>query len=169
MEKALIILAKEGYQDKEYEGTHVGLTSAGYEITVASTEEGECRGKFGGSVVSTTALRDVDVSKFEKVAFIGGPGAVALADDEDAKRIAQDAVRLEKKLGAICIAPIILARVGVLKGRRATVWDSGGIQAKLLQVEGAIYTGEDVTQDGDIVTANGPEAAEEFGRVFAGL
>lgn len=169
MKCALIIIAQQGYQDKEYEGTRAGLADAGYEITVASTEAGECVGKFGGSVISTIALDDVDVSSFNKIAFIGGPGAAALVDNEDAKRIARDALKFEKKLGAICIAPTILARAGVLKGKKATVWDSGGVQATLLQSEGATYTGEDVTQDGDIVTASGPEAAEEFGRVFAGL
>lgn len=164
--QALIIIAQQGYQDVEYEGTRAGLADAGYEITVASTKTGKCVGKFGGVEVSKIALRDVDVSLFDKVAFIGGPGAVALADDDDAKRIACDTLKFGKKLGAICIAPTILARAGVLRGKKATVWDSNGAQAKLLQSEGATYTGENVTQDGDIVTANGPEAAEEFGRIL---
>jgi len=169
MKRALIIIAQQGFQDKEYEGTRAGLESAGYEITVASTEAGECVGKFGSLNVAKVALRDVDVSLFDKVAFIGGPGAAALADNEDAKRIARDTIKLGKKLGAICIAPIILARAGVLKNKKATVWDSGGDQAALLESEGASYTGEAVTVDGDIVTANGPPAAEEFGRVLAAL
>jgi len=169
MKRALIIIAQQGYQDKEYAEMRSGLESGGYEIIVASIEAGKCAGKFGGLEVAEVALRDVDVSLFDKVAFIGGPGAVALADDEDAKRIARDTLKFGKKLGAICIAPTILARAGVLKGKRATVWDSGGAQAQLLQSEGATYTGESVTVDGDIVTANGPQAAEEFGRVFASL
>jgi len=169
MKRALIIIAKEGFQDLEYQKTRAGLESAGHEITVASTERGECRGKFGGVEVSKIALNDVDATQFDVIAFIGGPGAAALADNEDAKRIARDAVRFKKKLGAICIAPTILARAGVLKGKRASVWDSGGAQAALLALEGASYTGDFVTVDGDIVTANGPDAAEEFGRALAAL
>ena len=169
MRHALIIIAKEGFQDKEYAETRSGLESGGYEITVASTEAGECKGKFGGLEVSKVALNDVDATQFDVIAFIGGPGATALADNEDAKRIARDAVRFQKKLGAICIAPIILARAGVLKGKKATVWDSGGAQAALLASKGASYTGDSVAVDGNIVTANGPEAAEEFGRELAAL
>ena len=169
MNRVLIILAQQGYQDKEYAGTRNGLESAGYEIMIASTEAGECLGKFGGSALVDLALRDVDIKEFDIIAFIGGPGAAALAQDEDAKRIARDALAHGKKLGAICIAPTILARAGVLKGKRATVWDNGGVQAKLLQSEGATYTGESVTRDGDIVTANGPEVAEEFGQLLAAL
>jgi protease I len=166
---ALIILAHSGYQDLEYAGTRSGLESAGYQITIASTEVGTCTGGLGGSEEASVTLKDVDVAEFDKVAFVGGPGAAALMDNEDAKHIAQETIKQGKKLGAICIAPTILARAGVLKNKKATVWDSGGEQAALLESEGASYTGEGVTVDGDIVTANGPPAAEEFGRVLAGL
>lgn len=169
MSTALIVIAQQGFQDQEYAGTRKGLEDAGYVITVASTQAGLCTGKFGGKEQASLALKDVDVSTFEKIAFIGGPGAAALADNEEAKRIARDAVSQGKILGAICIAPTILARAGVLKGKRATVWDSGGEQVSLLEEEGAVYTGEDVTVDGKIVTGNGPAAAEEFGKVLAGL
>jgi protease I len=167
--KVLIILAQHGYQDQEYAGTRKGLEEAGYAVTVASTEVGTCTGKFGGKVEATVALRNVEVTPFDKVAFIGGPGAAALADDEDAQQIARETVKQGKGLGAICIAPTILARAGVLKGKKATVWDNAGVQAALLWEEGAEYTGEDVTVDRKIVTANGPAAAEEFGRTLASL
>lgn len=169
MPDALIILAQSGYQDHEYAGTRKGLEDAGYDITVSSMEAGSCAGSYGGTEEATIALQDIDVSAFDKVAFIGGPGAVAFMDDKDAHRIARETLEKGKKLGAICIAPTILARAGVLKGKKATVWDSGGEQAAILTAEGAEYTGEDVTIDGDIITANGPPAAEEFGRVLAGL
>lgn len=54
-----------------------------------------------------------------------------------ALRIAQDSVKLGKVLGAICIAPRILAEAGVLKGKKATVWHS---EAEALKRKGAIYT-----------------------------
>lgn len=44
-----------------------------------------------------------------------------------------------------------------------------GKQAQLLEECGAIYTGKPVTVDGDIVTANGPGAAEEIGKIFAAI
>src|SRR3989344_1260370 len=177
MSTALIIIAQQGFQDQEYAGTRKGLEEGGYAITVASTAVGVCTGKFGGKEQASLSLKDVDVSNFEKIAFIGGPGAAALADDTEAKRIARDAVSQGKILGAICIAATILARAGVLKGKKATVWDpstSSGQAApptpsQVLQECGAIYTGEDVTVDGKIVTGNGPGAAEKFGKVLAEL
>lgn len=166
---ALLIIAKEGYQDHELEGTRNGLLDAGYEIILASTELGTCTGKFGGREEASVALQEVDVSKFDKIAFIGGPGAFALADNKEAHRIALEVFASGKPLGAICIAPTILAKAGVLKGKKATVADTEGEQQKLLEEVGAIYTGDPVTVDGQVVTANGPHAAEEFGKIFATL
>ncbi|OGJ55748.1 hypothetical protein A3D88_02275 [Candidatus Peribacteria bacterium RIFCSPHIGHO2_02_FULL_52_16] len=170
MKKSLIIIAQEGFQDKELEGTRNGLEAAGFSIILASTKKGECRGKFGSVEQAEIALKDVNVSDYDRIAFIGGPGAAVLKDDLQALRIAQETVKAKKPLGAICIAPTILAAAGVLKGKQATGWDDGeGTQIRFLEASGAIFTGESVTKDGLIVTGNGPEAAEEFGRVFAGL
>lgn len=72
-------------------------------------------------------------------------------------------------LGAICIAPTILAKAHVLEGRRATVWNVDEKQSQLLEKYGAEYTGEAVTIDGNIVTGNGPKAAVEFGKALAAL
>ena len=169
MPSALLILAQQDFQDHEYAGTRKGLESAGYEVKIASSEVGPCIGKFGGEEKAEVALRDVGISQYDKIAFIGGPGACEFVGDPDAHRIAREAVNQSKKLGAICIAPTILASAGVLQGKNATVWNDDGQQSSVLESAGASFTGEDVTVDGDIVTANGPPAAERFGEVFAAL
>ena len=169
MKPALVIIAKEGFQDKELEGTRRGLKEAGFDITLASTEAGPCTGKFGSTEQADIALRDVVVSRFDRIAFIGGPGAHELAENFDALNVARATVQANIPLGAICIAPTVLAAAGVLRGKRATVWDKDGEQERFLVEHGATYTGEPVTVDGLIVTGNGPEAAEEFGREFAAL
>ena len=168
MAKALIVIAQEGFQDLEYEGTRKGL-EVDHEIVVASKEAGSCSGKLGGSEEATIALRDVNIDDYERIAFVGGPGAYSFLDDPDALNLVNAAVRSNIKLGAICIAPAILAKAHVLEGKRATVWNGDGKQEELFQQYGAEYTGEAVTIDGNIVTGNGPEAAEEFGRTLANL
>jgi protease I len=169
MPSALLIIARQGFQDIELAGTRKGLLDAGFEVILASTEAGECTGKFGGKEMAKIALKDVNVAEYDRIGYIGGPGAHTLKEDGEARRIAQDTVKAGKPLGAICIAPTILAAAGVLQGKKATVWNEDGEQKGFLESHGAAYTGEPVTVDGLIVTGNGPEAAEEFGRVFAGL
>jgi protease I len=166
---ALLIIAKLGYQDVELDGVRDELEAAGFSVTLASTQEGECTGKFGGEEHAEFALDDVNVKDYDRVGFIGGPGAANLWQNAEAKRIAQDAVKAKKPLGAICIAPKILAAAEVLVGKKATVWNKDGDQEGFLAMHDVHYTGEPVTVDGLIVTGNGPEASEEFGKVFANL
>lgn len=169
MKNVLLIIAKKGYQDVELAGTQKGLEAAGFTVRLASTETGPCVGKFNGKENAQLALSDVNVTDYDRIGYIGGPGAHAFKDDPDALRIARETVKAEKPLGAICIAPTALAAAGVLAGKKATVWNEDGDQDEFLAQHGATYTGDAVTVDGLIVTANGPDAAAEFGRVFAAL
>ena len=56
-------------------------------------------------------------------------------------------------MGAICAAPMVLGSIGVLKDKRATCYP--GFEKYL---DGAQYTGELVTVDGNIITGEGPAA-----------
>ena len=169
MKKALLVIAQNGYQDIELSGTRDMLIQSEFEIVIASTQQGECSGKLGGTEQAEIALRDVVVRDYDCIAFIGGPGAAGLASDTEALRIAHETVRADLPLGAICIAPIILAKARVLKGKKATAWDGNGEQSTLIEKYGATFTGDSVTVDGKVVTANGPDAAQEFGRALAAL
>lgn len=169
MKKALLVIAQDGYQDVELSGTRDSLIQSDFEVVIASEEKGECNGKLGGTEQAVIAIRDVIVRDYDCIAFIGGPGAAALASDPEALRIAHEAARAELPLGAICIAPAILAKARVLKGKKATAWNGNGEQSTLLEKYGATFTGDSVTVDGNVVTGNGPDAAQEFGRALASL
>ncbi|HQQ38671.1 MAG TPA: DJ-1/PfpI family protein, partial [bacterium] len=82
---------------------------------------------------------------------------------------AREAMAKNKILGAICIAPLILARAGVLENRKATVWASALDRRPIQQLKdgGATYENKPVVIDGNIVTANGPQSAKEFGKILA--
>lgn len=169
MRQALLIIAKRGFQDTELNGARDGLTAAGFDVILASTEAGPCVGKFGAKETAAVAIKNVNVKDYDRIGFIGGPGAAHLWQNADAKMIAQNAVIAKKPLGAICIAPKILAAAGVLSGKKATVWNEDGNQAEFLALNNAQYTGEQITVDGLIITGNGPEAAVKFGQAFANL
>ncbi len=105
------------------------------------------------------------IENFDAAVFIGGPGMGKNLDNQSFQKIAQDVFRAGKVLAAICIAPALLAKAGVLAGKKATVWsaplDKSAI--KILKEGGAQYLAEDVVVDGKIITAPGPLAAKKFG------
>lgn len=167
--KALLIIAPDGYQDIEYGKTRQELEKVGIQVEVASTKLGEARGKLGGRVPVDLLLEQVEIKKYDAIVFIGGPGAVIYQNNKLAHKIIQETVLRNKILAAICIAPTILAYAGALKGKKATVWSSDEVKESIniLKNNGADYIAENVVVDGKIITASGPQAAEEFGRKIA--
>jgi protease I len=85
-------------------------------------------------------------------------------DDSTAHAIAKDAAAKGKVVAAICIAPSILARAGLLKGKRAAAWRA---QQSDLRRYGARWVPQPVVRVGKIITANGPKAARRFGETLA--
>ncbi|HKL43682.1 MAG TPA: DJ-1/PfpI family protein, partial [Candidatus Absconditabacterales bacterium] len=69
-----------------------------------------------------------------------------------------------KKIGAICITPMILSESGLFNGKNVTGWDQNGVQKKFIQDNGGFWVDKDVVVSGNIVTATGPDVAEEFAR-----
>ena len=74
----------------------------------------------------------------------------------DRVRLAADSGRI---VGAICIAPVTLARAGLLEKKEATSFPS--VTSELL-ARGARVKESSVVVDGRIVTADGPGAALPF-------
>jgi len=166
-----MIIAFKDFQDQEYFNSRQVFESHGAEIVNVSASSGKASGTYGGEVEIDKKLEEVDVKDFDAVVFIGGPGAAGYIDDAKCHQIAKETVEKDKVLGAICIAPAILAKAGVLQGKKATVWTSllDKSAAKILKENGADYRGEDVVADGKIITANGPAAAEKFGQAIVTL
>ena len=165
--KALLIIAPKDFRDEELFHTREVLEKAGIKTEIASLRKGEATGMLGGRVSVDLTIDRVKVEDYDAVIFVGGSGSSVYFKNERALAIAREACSLGKVVGAICIAPVILANAGVLRGKKATVWD--GEFVKMLEAGGAKHTGKNVEVDGKIVTANGPHAAKDFGKRIAEL
>ena len=169
MKKVLFILAKEGFRDEEFFTPAEILKNAGNQFFVASdAPAGKIAiGANGGDIKIDFDYKNINPVDFDLIVFVGGPGALKYLNNEISYQIARKTIEAGKKLAAICIAPTILARAGVLKGKRATAWTSALNKKSIdiLKENGAIYEDKPVVED-EIITANGPEAAEEFGNVL---
>lgn len=166
--KAVMIIAFRDFRDAEYFVPKEILEKAGVEVKTASNKKGTAIGADGGDTKVDLLVSEINPADFDVVIFVGGPGCLEALDNEDSYKVARETVSQNKVLAAICISPVILAKAGVLEGKKATVWtDPLGTQAKILKEKGAIYQKEKVVVDGKIITANGPAAAEEFGQAIA--
>ena len=169
--KSLIVIAFRNFQDMEYLVPKKILEDAGIETETISSKKGMAIGVFGETVLIDKTVSDIQIDDYDSLIFIGGGGCLSYLDNQDSYNIIKEAVEKNKVLAAICISPIILAKAGVLKGKKATVWNSPIDQfpVKELGKNKAIYQEEAVVVDGEIVTARGPEAAELFGQAIIRL
>lgn len=160
MKKAVMIIASSNFRDEELLVPKDALEKAGVAVTIASDCLCKARGAKGALVQTDMVYSDINVDDFDAVVFIGGSGASRYWDDPEAHRICRQSLEKNKVLAAICIAPVTLARSGVLDGKEATVFSS---EAAALSENNVKYQQKDVVvASGRIVTASGPQAAGKF-------
>lgn len=95
----------------------------------------------------------------EMIVLPGGmPGTLNLGQNETVQKAVQFCSEQNKWIAAICAAPSILGRAGLLKGKKATAYP--GFERDL---SGAKLSHDTVCVDGKIITAKGAGVALEFG------
>lgn len=162
--RILMVIAPNNFRDEEFQRPKAVFEDLGAQVTVASKGVKEARGMLGATVQVDIDLSQVEMRDYQALVFVGGSGAEVYFNDPLVLNLAKTAASQNKPIGAICIAPSILANAGLLKGKKATAFSS---EASNLSAKGAIYTAAKVVQAGKIVTASGPEAARDFGETIA--
>ena len=87
----------------------------------------------------------------------GQPGTTNLSQNDDVKRLLEEAKTAGKKIAAICAAPTVFGQYGYLQGKKACCYP--GLEEQLL---GAEVTMDAVTVDGDVITSRGLGTALDF-------
>lgn len=150
----------EGFEEVEALMTVDLLRRGGVEVQLASiTQEMTVCGSHGIRVGMDTTLDELETDQMDAVLIPGGmPGTKNLAADEEVCRILKEADRAGKIVGAICAAPSVLGKCGILDGKRATCYP--GFEE---QLGDACFVDEMVVADGNVVTSRGLGTSMEFG------
>lgn len=162
----ILVLANHDFQDSEYNEIVDGLKNAGIDVVITAAINEECKGLNGTEVSVALEFGEVDITQHDGIVLIGGTGIEGYLHDESVHSLVQGMNKYGKVIGAISWAPAILANAGILKGKRATAWQ-GAIKDFI--AAGAGCTGEPITIDGNIVTANGSDMAGKFVQEVAKL
>ncbi len=160
MARVLMVIAPRNFRDEEYFVPKGIFEGHSIEVETASKITGDINGFEGGTTNASHSLSEVEVASFDAVVFVGGQGMVEYIDDPEMTKLAQDFSAQGKIVAAICVASAILANAKILSGKNATSWE--GVKDTLIS-QGANYSGQALEVDGNIITANGPAAAEIFG------
>jgi protease I len=155
----LMVIAPKNFRDEEFKEPYDLFTSTGIEVTVASTDTHPAHGMLGMVVKPDVVLEQADPHEYDALIIIGGSGCTDLWDNTTLHTIVQTFNSSKKTIAAICLAPVVLGRAGILKDLKATVYPTAKDE---IGVCGAHYTESDVEVDGNIITCSGPEAAKDF-------
>jgi protease I len=159
--KVLMVVATRDFDFREYEVVRRVLETRGLRIEVASPEPGAVVSENGRIVRSTVKLGDAKSWDYDAIVFVGGSGARSLAETEAATKLAKDAEY--KVLGGIGLGVLVLARAGVVKGKRLTGDPTAA--GLVLQKEGS-YTAQPLEVADKTVTARGARYAEPFAQAL---
>ncbi len=158
MKKVYVFFA-DGFEEIEALASVDVLRRAGLEVEMVSVTPDEIvTGAHGVSMFCDVNIVNCDFSDAELLLLPGGmPGAATLGESEPLRKALLRQAEAGKPLAAICAAPMVLGKLGLLRGKKATCYP--GFEEHL---EGADYTANLVEQEGNIITGKGPGAAIPF-------
>lgn len=131
------------------------LRRGGVDIKLVSiNDKAEFTSSHNVVIKTDLTFDEADLSDADLLLIPGGiPGATNLNDHKGVRQALLDQVAKGKKVGAICAGPMVLGLLGLLKGKRATCYP--GFEKYL---DGAEYTKQLFTVDGNVITGEGPAA-----------
>lgn len=168
MKKVLFIVAPDKFRDEEYFQSKVMIQAKGIEIlTAAKGNPEEVTGIKGGKArpeeVTWESLKTLDV---DGVVIIGGETSDVYLDDKYLQDVIKHFANQGKVIAAICMTPAILAKAGLLKGKKCTADQS---VASFMKEYGADLQDEDLVVDKNFITAKSVAVALKFGKLIADM
>ena len=125
---------------------------------VALSGAASITGSHGVAVAADRAFDETAFADYDALLLPGGqPGTNNLAADARVLTLLREFHAAGKLTAAICAAPTVLAKAGLLDGRRATCYP--GLEGKLT---GAVPVTDAVVTDGTVVTSRGVGTAIDF-------
>lgn len=136
------------------------LRRAGIEVVTAGLDTGPIKASRGVVLLADTSLDDALKREYDMIVLPGGgPGSDRLDGDARIEAVLKKMAAAGKYTAAICAAPKVLGRIGLLRGKRATSYPGFVDKMKLPEVS---YTTDAVVQDGKVITSRGPGTAMDF-------
>ncbi len=154
----IIIPLAEGFEEIEAV-TSIDLLRRGeIEVITVALAGNEVKGAHGIVIKADQKISAVQAADYDGIVLPGGmPGSVNLRDNQIVINLVSQLFRQNKLVAAICAAPIVLEKAGILRGKQATSYPNFD-----QEMPSCDYREERVVLDQNIITGRGPGVALEF-------
>lgn len=121
--KKIAIILADGVEETEFIAVGDVLRRLGMEVTVAGLHRLEVKGAHDFGLKADRLLAECSPAGFDAVFLPGGMGgALAMYNSVAVVEFVREMERSGKIVSAICAAPIVLAKAGVLEGKKFTMY-----------------------------------------------
>lgn len=160
----VVMLLANGFEESEAIVPADVLARAGAEVVLASVEDSiQVVGTHGIKITADCFISELDGEDMDALVLPGGlPGAQTLSDSFLVKGLVEKAAERGIYVAAICAAPFVLGKLGLLDGRNIACYP--GFEEHM---PAANVTGEKVEVDDIFITAQGMGVSLEFGLKIA--
>ena len=157
MPQALVILAN-GFEDIEAMTIIDILRRGNVDVTVAGLDGLAITSAHNTTIAVTETLATNIDKTFDSVILPGGePGTTHLENSREVETVIKNHHVQGKLIAAICAAPRVLDKIGVIAGKRATSYP-----AFKEAMTSCNYSEEAVVVDDNLITSRGPATAHQF-------
>ena len=154
------VLLGKGFEEMEATAPVDVMRRAGIEVKTVGIGAIEVEGAHGMVLRADCTLESVCPDCADMVVLPGGMGGVeSIMASDAAMELIKNAYEKGKTVAAICAAPMILGKLGIIEGKRAVIYP--GMESELLGAEAV--KGVKTCVDGRVITGQGPGAAFDFG------
>jgi len=159
MSRVLVPLA-QGCEELEAITITDLLVRAGIDVVTAGLDDQPVEASRGMKLIPDTSLDKALQQDYDMVVLPGGlPGADHLDNDSRIHQLISSMAENGRYVAAICAAPKVLARSGLLDGKRATAYP-GTLEKMALSTTEIVS--DAVVSDAQIITSRGPGTAMDF-------
>ena len=155
----LILLPAKDFNSEEYLITKQTFEKNDFRVFISSDAISLCLGDTGIKVKADVSIYNIHASNFLAVVFIGGNGVRNYWNNKSYHRIAKLFSQSDKIVAAICAAPVILQRAGLLDNKNATCFPS---DKKELEKGSTKYQDSNVVVEDKIITGQSSCNSVEF-------
>ena len=155
----LIFIAANNFSEDEFLTAKFILEKNNFQVFVASDSNGLCKGDKDLKVKADVSLFNIHPENFSAFILIGGIGVRNYWNNSNLLSAVNKFAKMNKPLGAICAAPVILAKAGTLVNQKAACFIEDKNE---LQKSGAIFSNKNIVINNNIVTASNKNFTKEL-------
>ncbi|NPV61249.1 MAG: protease [Methanotrichaceae archaeon] len=168
--KKVAILTSEMYEDLELWYPYFRMKEEGAEVEVVSMIESplEVMGRHYYPLKTDKSVEEARAGDYQALIVPGGYAPDMLRRSEEVLDLVRAICEAGKPVGALCQGSMVLAAAGVLKGKKASakVPVQKEIEKSSRVPQEIKWQDQDLTVDGNIITARTKQALPDFSRAL---